>query len=230
MTLALHVDGTAVVKLVVHSAKHAIALLADLNAALHAGGVHSAADVHRVAPDVVEQLGGADHSGGEGSVVEPDPQLEFKAQHVFVEVVDQAHHFQGELEQGSQVGVRVGLVAALLRVEARRRHVGGADGLDFLDVGEVGLAQELVEVPDEFVQDAVALFAALVALLVELAEVDDAGEDDAHVVVVLGVALCHLQLLGHVDGDDVPQEPVRLVTHVLDLDAVLVGLHVAVVV
>ena len=36
-------------------------------------------------------------------------------------------------------------------------------------------------------------------------------------------------MLGNVDGDDVAQQPFGLVTHVLDLEAMLVSLHIPVV-
>lgn len=55
----------------------------------------------------------------------------------------------------------------------------------------------------------------------------------SHVVrgpVIIQKATQHLELVGHVDGDDVAQQPLGLVPHGLDVGAVLVGLLVAVVV
>ena len=230
LAFAFDVHRPSVVELIAHLAQDAVALLTDLDAALHARGVHPAGDVDRVPPDVVEQLGGADDARRQGPMVEAHPELEVEPQHVVVEVVHHTHHLLGKLKEDLQVLLRVAAVAALRGVQPRCCHVRGPDGLDLLDAAVVRLAQELVEVPDQLVEDPVALLAALVVLLVELAEVHDAGEDDASTVVVLGVGLGHLQLLSHVVGDDVPQQPVGLVPHALDLGSVQVRLHVPVVV
>lgn len=39
----------------------------------------------------------------------------------------------------------------------------------------------------------------------------------------------NLELVGHMDWDDVAEKPLRLVSHCLDLGTVLVSLHVAMV-
>ncbi|RLW01446.1 hypothetical protein DV515_00008045 [Chloebia gouldiae] len=230
LTLPLHIDRPPVVKVIPHLVEDAVALLTHLDAALDAGGVHPAGDVHRVPPDVIQQLGGADDPGREGAVVKADAEFKVKPQHVVVEVIHHPHHFFGKFKKGLQVPVGMAAVLALRGVQPRRRHVGGPDGFDLLDAAVVGFAQQLIEVPDELVEDSVALLATLVVLLVELAEVHDAGKDHPAAVVVFGIALGHLQLLGHVVRDDVPQQPVSLIPHALDLGAVQVGLHVPVVV
>ncbi|KFP87891.1 hypothetical protein N311_06931, partial [Apaloderma vittatum] len=127
LTFALHVDRPPVVKVIPHLAEDAVALLTHLYTALDAGGVHPAGDVHRVPPDVVEQLGGADDAGGEGPVVKADPQLKIEPQHVVVEVVHHSHHFFGKFEKGLQVSVGVVAVLTLRGVQARSGHVGGPD-------------------------------------------------------------------------------------------------------
>ncbi|KFV67418.1 hypothetical protein N307_13276, partial [Dryobates pubescens] len=124
LTLPLHIDSASIVKVIPHLAQDAVALLTHLYATLDAGGVHPAGDVHGVPPDVVQQLGGADDPGGEGAVVEADPKLEVKPQHVVVEVVHHAHHFFGKFKKGLQVSVGVVAVLTLGGVQPRGRHVG----------------------------------------------------------------------------------------------------------
>ncbi|KFQ24967.1 hypothetical protein N331_10230, partial [Merops nubicus] len=124
----LHIDRPPVVKVIPHLAEDAVALLTHLDAALDAGGVHPAGDVHSVTPDVIQQLGGADDPGGEGAVVKADPKLEIKPQHVVVEVVHHAHHFFGKFKKGLQVSVGMVVVLTLGGVQPRGRHVGRPDG------------------------------------------------------------------------------------------------------
>ena len=74
--------------------------------------------------------------------------------------------------------------------------------------------EDLVKVGDELVEHAQELPAALEGLVVQLVEVDEVGEDDADVAVVLRVVLrqrlCERLLARHVVGDDVVEQPVRL--------------------
>ncbi|KFP28342.1 hypothetical protein N325_10682, partial [Colius striatus] len=128
LTLALHIDCPPIVKVIPHLAEDAVALLTHLYAALDAGGVHPAGNVHSVTPNVIQQLGSADDPSSQGPVVKANPQLEIKPQHVVVEVIHHPHHFFGKFEQGLQVSVGMVAVLALRGVQARSRHVGCPDG------------------------------------------------------------------------------------------------------
>lgn len=74
----------------------------------------------------------------------------------------------------------------------RSSHVRRAGALDLLDVLELVLGEDLVEVGDDLVEQAEALDTLVVALQlhVELGEVRDGREHDAH-----GLALLVVQLL-----------------------------------
>ncbi|KFP03107.1 hypothetical protein N300_13985, partial [Calypte anna] len=117
LTFPLHIDRAPVVKVVPHPVEDAVALLTHLDPTLNAGGVHPARDVHGVTPDVIQQLGGADDPGGEGAVVEANPQFKIKPQHVFVEVIHHLHHFFGKFKKGLEVSVGMVVVLALRGVE-----------------------------------------------------------------------------------------------------------------
>uniref|UniRef100_A0A182J3C9 Uncharacterized protein n=1 Tax=Anopheles atroparvus TaxID=41427 RepID=A0A182J3C9_ANOAO len=219
VVLTLDVHAAAPLE-VVALAEHRYAVAADLDSAGHAGRVHAARDVHRVAPDVVVQLAGADHAGRHVAEVVADAHDQVELEQVAVERFHHLLHGEGEVEQRVQVLV---VLTPAARVETGRGHERAADRLDLLHAAELGPGEQLVEVADQLVQHAQVLLAAEVRLVVHLVEVDDAGEDDADVMVVLRVLGRVLQLLRHVLGDDVVQQHVRLVLHVLHAYFVLVG-------
>ena len=101
--------------------------------------------VDRVAPQVVQEALAADDAGDDRPGVDADPEHE-------VEVADGTVGARGgdhvEREQGQDAGVvgpRVG--------DARRDHVGVADGLDLLEAVALGerveLAEQSIEQPDD---------------------------------------------------------------------------------
>ena len=106
-----------------------------------------------------------------------------------------------------------------VRINARSCHERRSDGFDLLHVLKLRSVEDLVEVADEFVEHPQVLLAAHVGLVVELVEVDQTGEDDADVLVVLGVLLHGqlLQLIADVTGNDVVQEPIGLILQILNL-------------
>ena len=63
---------------------------------------------------------------------------------------------------------------------------------------------------DEFIEHPEVLLSPHVGLVVELVEVDQRGENDPHLPVVLRVSRALFQLDRDVSGNDVVQEPVRL--------------------
>ena len=73
--------------------------LVDLHAAVHAAAVHSARDVDGVAPDVVVELGGADHAARDVAVVEADAENEVELYQRLVEILNRVLEAVGELHE-----------------------------------------------------------------------------------------------------------------------------------
>src|SRR5205823_5449114 len=48
----------------------------DLDAARHAMRLHAAGQIHRVAPEIVNELPGANHPGDHGAGIDPNPELQ----------------------------------------------------------------------------------------------------------------------------------------------------------
>ena len=120
--------------------------------------VHPARHVHCVAPYVVLGFARPDNAGHHGAEIHPHAQHE-----VVVAVLIQVGQLlaQGKHELG-QLGHRgIGAHAAVLTLighaqlghKADSRHVGAADGLDLVDGTKAFLAQQLVIVSNNFVQE-----------------------------------------------------------------------------
>lgn len=98
------------------------------------GGVHSRRYVDCVAPDVVIQLGSADHASRDVAVVEADSQNQFETQQVPIEIIDYFVHRHGKVHQLKEMRVFVLALLPHLRIQTTRGHEGAADRLD-LQIG-----------------------------------------------------------------------------------------------
>ena len=133
VTLAL--DGDCAARLALELvAEEFMGRLRDLDAARRTLGLHPARDVHRVAPEVVQEPLPADDASDDRARVHPDSELE-------AEVPDgpagrhRRGHVKGEArEDRGMVRARVG--------NAGRDHVGVADRLDLLEAVTLGQGVE----------------------------------------------------------------------------------------
>lgn len=98
-----------------------------LNAAEHAGRLHARRHVHRVAPNVVLRLGGADDARHHGPDVDADAQLEV-VEAVLVDAVQHLHHGEGEVGERDQV-----VLGALLVLNADAYRINERD-IQFLNI------------------------------------------------------------------------------------------------
>lgn len=110
---------------------------------------------------------------------------------------------------------------AVFRVEARRRHVRGADGLDLNDVAKARLLEQRVVIGDDFVEESETLESLVVhrLLRVEVGEVGHRREHHAHRVVGLGVQFLVLfvaaqKVDGHVRRQNVVNQLLVALSHV----------------
>src|ERR1700756_4755472 len=97
----------------------------DLNLSGHAGRLHAACEVYGVSPEVVDEFGGSDNAGDNGTGVDADAKLEVEA---FFRGVSTSRFRHAECHAGHAVGV----IGAWTR-ESADGHVAVADGFDFLD-------------------------------------------------------------------------------------------------
>ncbi|KRY93453.1 hypothetical protein T4D_14743 [Trichinella pseudospiralis] len=176
---ALHRNVVAEFKLV-RGVQSFLGLTANLDPTDHACRVHPTADVDRIAPDIVVELGGANHAGSDRTDVEADLHPELKAQQVFVEIVQRLLQRQRKLHQLVQMAVRMHAEAPACGIQAGCGHVRRTDGFDLLHLGEFGSVEQFVKIADQLVQDAQKFPATLVCFLVHVVPVDHAGKQHRH--------------------------------------------------
>ena len=157
--------------------------LTNLYLSNDSGWIHSAGNIDRIAPDIIQRLLGTDHSSDNGSDVDTNPDLEV-VEAVLIDIVELFSDSQRVHSHGLHVHVvnGRGLIS-----EARGCHVGGSGGLDLLDAAEAVLLQDLVEVCDDLIEQSETLHSLIVGLKlhVELGEVRNWCEDDASAVTLL---------------------------------------------
>ncbi len=195
LALPLDLDLPAAVELiglgVLQDVEH---VLRDLGEVRHPRRVHPGGHVDRVAPDVVLRFPCAYDPGHHGADVHANPEGEAVVR-VLVDdgqLVPHAEDVLGELGDvvdGAEAAVLALVENLVLGDEADGGHVGGPDGLDLVEGAESVVADEIIEVGDDLVQEPQALDALVVEvqLHVELVEVGDGGEEDADTGVRLAV-------------------------------------------
>jgi len=186
-----------------------------LDAALNSGGIHATGNVHRIAPDVVVEFGGADNSSRHVSAVVADANDQVEFEQILVEILQDALHLHGKLDQFEQVLVGVAVISADVGIQSGSGHERTADGFDFVHVLELRLTEQFVKIADQLVEDAQVFASAQVRLVVHFVEIDETGEEDAGLAVVLRVDRSRFHLFDHVARDDVVQQPVGLILQTL---------------
>ena len=169
----------------------------------HSGALHSGRNVDGVTPDVVIKFGSPYDPGCDVTKVEPDPQDEVELDEGLVEVGDGPLELEDEFQHFSQVLILVGVLVPDVRIHPGCCHERRTDRFDLFHVPEFCPIQDFVEIGNEFVQNSEIFFSSHVGLVVELVEVDQAGEDDADLSVVLRILRRFFQRLGHVSRNDV---------------------------
>ena len=150
-----------------------IDVVGHLNSAFDVGGLHAGRDVHGVAPDVVEELAGTDHSGHHGACGHSDAQRHLPAPRIF-----EIGHGVGHVER--QRRQRLEMVGPRRRDPADH-HVRIAAGLDLLQAVPV---DQRIEVGVEQIQEPHQVGRRRVAGALGVA--GDVGEQDRRVVVFVG--------------------------------------------
>lgn len=172
-----------------------IDVLRHLNSAGDIGCLHPRRDIDRVAPHVVEELAGPDHSGHHGPGGQSDPQRHRAAPRI-LEIGDGVGQVQG------QAGQRLDVIGAWLGY-AGHHHVGVAGGLDLLQAMAVHQRVEVgvqpVQKPDQIGRGQITG---------PLGVTGDVGEQDRRVVVFVGDDRARriLEPLGDGRGQNVGQQ------------------------
>src|SRR5262245_49165635 len=112
-------------------------VLRDVHSPRLAVALEPRGDVDGVAPDVVRELGPADHARHDRATVDPDAHVELGLE-LLAQRVQRRDHFQGRARRADGV-VRLG------QRQAGRGHVGVADRLDLLEAVLVRQPVELGE-------------------------------------------------------------------------------------
>ena len=210
-TFSLHLHFAPALELVGAVLEDLVHVLSDLGVVGQPGGVHPAGHVDCVAPDVVLRLPGPDDPGHHGADVHPDPEHEVVVA-VLVEAGQLLPHGEDVLRElddcrdGGLATVIHLVQNSQLRNEADGGHVGTAHSLDFIHCSESLVSEEFIKVNNNLIEKPVmllvkdwgkfgvikspdALYALVVPvqLCVELVEVGDGGEYDAHSCVGLTV-------------------------------------------